>query len=124
MHELSLCQALIAEVEAVAQRHHASKVAGVHLLIGPLSGVEPALLQHAFPFAAEGTAAAGAKLVIDEACVRVSCQTCGALSDVQPSRLVCAACGDWGTRLVSGDELTLVSVELSSDVEALEAERV
>lgn len=126
MHELSVCRALIGEVEAVARRHDGRMVAGIRLVIGPLSGVEPALLQHAFPVAAAGTIAAGARLVIDAAPLRVACDACGALSDAQPSRLICAACGDWRTRLVSGDELMLSSVELvgSIDADAVEAARV
>ena len=63
MHELSVCQALIGEVEALARRHEARGVSRVRLVIGPLSGVEPALLQHAFPIAASGTMLAGALLV-------------------------------------------------------------
>ena len=112
MHELALCQALIAEVEAVARRHRAGGVAGVRLLVGPLSGVEPALLQSAFPLAVAGTAVEGAVLSIERSPVRVACERCGAGSEALPNRLVCAACGDWHTRILSGDELTLASVEL------------
>ena len=112
MHELALCQALIAEVEAVARRHRADGVASVRLLVGPLSGVEPALLQSAFPLAVAGTAVEGAVLSIARSVVHVTCERCGAQSEALPNRLVCAACGDWHTRVVSGDELTLASVEL------------
>jgi hydrogenase nickel incorporation protein HypA/HybF len=112
MHELALCQALIAEVEAVARRHRADRVAGVRLLVGPLSGVEPALLESAFPLAVAGTVVEGAALSIERSPVRVTCERCGAHSEVLPNRLVCAACGDWHTRILTGDELTLASVEL------------
>jgi hydrogenase nickel incorporation protein HypA/HybF len=30
------------------------------------------------------------------------------------NRLTCAACGDWHTRVISGDELLLESVELET----------
>lgn len=112
MHELALCQALIAEVEAVARRHRAGGVTGVRLLVGPLSGVEPALLQSAFPLAVAGTTVEGAVLSIERSPVRVACECCGAQSEALPNRLLCAACGDWHTRVVSGDELALASVEL------------
>jgi len=112
MHELSLCQALITQVETLAREHRARGVAGVRLLLGPLSGAEPALLHSAFPIAAAGTLLDGATLSIDTAPVRVSCESCGAQSEATPNRLLCGACGDWRTRIVSGDELTLASVEL------------
>jgi hydrogenase nickel incorporation protein HypA/HybF len=112
MHELTLCQALITEVEVVARRHRAQGVAGVRLLLGPLSGAEPALLQSAFPPAVAGTRLEGATLSIDVAPVRVACDSCGAESEATPGRLVCTACGDWHTRILSGDDLTLISVDL------------
>jgi hydrogenase nickel incorporation protein HypA/HybF len=113
MHELSLCQALLAQVEQVAQDHQAHRVDKVVLRIGPLSGVEPRLLQDAFPIARAGTVAADAELLIEELPLTVRCQSCGAETAAQPNRLICGACGDWHTQLISGDELLLASVELT-----------
>lgn len=112
MHELSVCQALIGQVEAIARERTAQRVALIRLGIGPLSGVEPRLLEQAYPIASAGTLADGAELVIDQLPLRVSCEHCGQTTAALPNRLVCAACGDWHTRLVSGDELQLTSVEL------------
>ncbi|RCX26554.1 hydrogenase maturation nickel metallochaperone HypA [Thioalbus denitrificans] len=112
MHELALCQALLRQVEAVAAEHNASSVSRILLRYGPLSGVEPHLLRQAYPLAAAGTPAEGAELVMEESPVRVRCRTCGVESEAVPNRLVCAACGDWHTDLVSGDELLLASLEL------------
>ena len=47
MHELSVCGALLDEVSRLAMQHGASAVSMVNLRLGPLSGVEPALLQAA-----------------------------------------------------------------------------
>jgi len=112
MHELSVCQALIGQVETIAREQAAQRVALIRLGIGPLSGVEPQLLEQAYPIASAGTLADGAELVIENLPLRVSCEHCGQTTDALPNRLVCAACGDWHTRLVSGDELQLTSVEL------------
>lgn len=112
MHELSVCRALIARLEETAKEHRASGIAVVRLRIGPLSGVEPALLEQAFPFAAAGTAADGAQLSIERPPLRVQCENCGAETDAAPNRLLCGQCGDWHTRLTSGDEMLLTGVEL------------
>ncbi len=112
MHELAVCQALMEQVDAVARDQCADRVASIHLGIGPLSGVEPHLLQHAFPLASAGSVAADADLVVNILPVVVSCQRCGSDSEALPSRLLCAHCGDWRTSLVSGDELLLQSVEV------------
>jgi hydrogenase nickel incorporation protein HypA/HybF len=117
MHELSVCQALLAQVERVAAAHRARGVKSIRVRIGPLAGVEPGLLQQAFPLARAGTIAAQAELNIDTATLRVRCQTCGAESAAQPNRLLCGACGDWHTQVVSGDELLLESVELIQEIE-------
>lgn len=112
MHELSVCQALMRQVEEVAAKHGAICVERIVLHIGPLAGVEPRLLQDAFPIACAGTVADTAVLVIEELPLRIRCDSCGAESDAQPNRLLCGACGDWHTRVISGDELLLASVEL------------
>lgn len=113
MHELSICQALLDQVDGIAREHGASRVERILLLVGPLSGVEPALLQHAYPLAAAGTIAEHARLVIEAAPVRVRCGECGAESDARPNRLLCGSCGGWRTRLISGDEMLLANLELT-----------
>lgn len=112
MHELSLCSGLVHQVQRVATEHGAQRVAAITLRIGPLSGVEPALLQQAFAQARVGTVAACARLAIEAAPVRVRCLECGHDSEAAPNRLLCDACGGWRTRLLSGAEILLVSVEL------------
>jgi len=112
VHELAVCQALIDQVEEIALRERADQVLSIHLGIGPLSGVEPQLLEQAFSIARAGGVAAGAELLIDNLPVQVSCDQCGQTTDALPARLLCGACGNWRTRLVSGDELQLLHVEL------------
>jgi len=115
MHELAICQALVEQVGHIVRRHEADTVTRIELRIGPLSGVEPRLVEQAFPIASAGTVAADAELVIDSLPVTVRCARCGSTSNVLPNRLVCAECGDWHTTLVSGDELELYRVELDRD---------
>lgn len=112
MHELSVCQALLSQVESIAAEHRAHGVTKIRLQIGPLAGVESQLLQDAFPIARAGTIADGAELAIEALPLRVRCDSCDAESDAAPNRLVCGACGDWHTRVISGDEMLLASVEL------------
>lgn len=112
MHELSVCQSMLAQVERIALRHQANRVTGVTLRIGPLSGIEPGLLQQAFTLARAGSVAEQATLVIESLPIRVKCRTCGQESEVTPNRLLCAHCGDYHTQLISGDEMLLASVEL------------
>jgi hydrogenase nickel incorporation protein HypA/HybF len=113
MHELSVCQSLLRQVAEIARREGAERVELIRLRIGPLSGVEPDLLEQAFGIARAGTVAADAELVIEQLPVRVRCTRCGAETDARPNRLLCGRCGDYRTRLLSGDELLLASLELT-----------
>lgn len=112
MHELYVCQALIEQVETIAREKKADWIETIYLGIGPLSGVEPRLLEQAFFIARAGTVADDAELVITSLPIRVSCHQCGHVTDVLPARLVCGDCGHWHTQLISGDELQLERVEL------------
>jgi len=112
MHELSVCQGMLQQVSRIAAQHDAGRVERIVVRIGPLSGVEPELLRNAFPLARAGTVAEEAELCIETLPVRVRCDRCGEETDARPNRLLCGACGDYHTRLVSGDELILASVQL------------
>ena len=112
MHELSVCQSLLAQVEIIALQHRAERVTGIILHIGPLSGIEANLLQQAFTLARAGSVADQATLVVESLPIRVRCQICERESEALPNRLVCGHCGDYHTQLISGDEMLLASVEL------------
>ena len=112
MHELSVCQALLTLVAEIAAGRGVSVVERITIEVGPLSGVEPALLASAFAIVRVGGCAAQAALSIEATAVTISCVSCGAQSQTAPNRLVCAVCGGFRTRIVAGDELRLRRVEL------------
>ena len=118
MHELSICQSLMNQVESIALEHKARSVTSVVIAMGPLSGVEAQLLKNAYPIASAGTVAEHAELIVKTLPIRVKCNQCGSESDATPNKLICKQCGDWRTTLVSGDELILMSVELEKSDEA------
>ena len=124
MHELSLCSALLEQVEQIAHERGAQSVAQIVLRVGPLSGAEPGLLKRAYPLAAAGTCAEHAELVVETTDVIVRCTACGAESHVPPNRLLCASCGDFRTRIVGGEDLILERVELASVDRSRTAARV
>jgi hydrogenase nickel incorporation protein HypA/HybF len=114
MHELSVCQALLDQVQALARANDALAVTAITVEVGPLSGLEPELLSRAYSLARVDTLAEEAELIVNAASIRVACDQCGAETAATRNNLVCGKCGNWRTRLVSGDELILVSVELET----------
>lgn len=114
MHELAVAQALVEQVDNVIRQHKAASASLIRVRIGPLAGVVPELLASAFPLAAAGHAMEHATLDLVAAPITVRCQTCGAETEAAMNRLICGACGDWHTQVISGDELLLESVELET----------
>jgi hydrogenase nickel incorporation protein HypA/HybF len=125
VHELAVAQALVEQVDAVIDQHQAHhdhdasssdawRATSIRVRIGPLAGVVPELLATAFPLAAAGSRMQHAALEFAHAPIRVRCQTCGAETEAAMNRLICGACGDWHTQVISGDELLLESVELET----------
>jgi hydrogenase nickel incorporation protein HypA/HybF len=118
MHELAVCQALVQQLEDVSAANGGGRVELARLRIGPLSGIEAALLSQAFPIAAAGTIAEGAELVITPAPIVVQCNDCGASGEALPNRMLCPGCGGYRVRTLSGTEMLLESVELAVPADA------
>jgi len=116
MHELAVVRALVDQVDRIAREANAVRVVSVLVRVGPLSGVEADLLERAYPVGTAGTVVQGAVLTLERLPVVVRCQVCGADSRVPHNRLLCSSCGDWRTRVISGDELELATVELERPV--------
>jgi hydrogenase nickel incorporation protein HypA/HybF len=114
MHEISVCRALLAQVEEAARAYPAYAIAQIVVEIGPLSGIEPALLVSAFAAASHGGRAAGAELSVEATAVKLRCAECGAESAGTVNRLLCAGCGGCRTTVIGGDELRLLRVEMAS----------
>jgi len=113
MHEMSICQGLMDQVERIAAEQNASRVDSIVLSIGPLSGVEPVLLNRAYEVARMQTVAENAALEIQTGPIVVECRSCGASGEAQVNRLLCPSCGNWQVNLVQGDELLLLRLEVS-----------
>jgi hydrogenase nickel incorporation protein HypA/HybF len=124
MHELSICQQMINQVNEIALQHQASAIQSITLQIGPLSGIESSLLIQAFPFAAAQTMAENAELIIEELPVIIQCNQCGSKTSTMPNKLVCSQCGDHHTQLLSGDEMLLANVEISRETSSAEVNHV
>lgn len=118
MHELSLCMNLVDQLTDLARDHCATSVARVELQVGTLSGIEPRLLEDAFPFASAGSIAETAVLAIETVQPRIRCRRCCRESDASPNRLVCDSCGSFDTELLAGQDLILSRVELVRETPA------
>jgi len=121
VHELSIAVAVVEQVEEAA-REQGRAVASLTLRIGELAGVVPEALDFSFGLAAEGTALAGARLLIETVEARGRCEGCGREAPTgMPPVLWCAGCGA-PLALLGGRELEIVRVTLADGPAAGEAD--
>ena len=110
MHEFSIASSLLQMAEEHARKHAASRVVGLQVRIGELSGVEAGLLENAWSLVRERSLCSGLDLEI----VRVTaCWTCTDCDAELPrgGLLVCQICGG-RARLAAGDELVLDRIDM------------
>ena len=104
MRELEVCQALIDQIQDLAETRQGGRVRSVLLSLGQTSRVEPHLLRHAYQLVSCGTLMEGADLVIERQPQRIRCPQCATEAEASPEQLACPACGHWPTELLSNTE--------------------
>ncbi|HET8707649.1 MAG TPA: hydrogenase maturation nickel metallochaperone HypA [Pseudomonadales bacterium] len=112
MHELSLCENILAILQTQAQQQGFAKVRRIWLEIGELACVEPAALRFSFTAVAEGSLAEGATLEIIPVAARARCTQCLQETSVQQRFTACPLCGELTLQLIGGDEMRVKEVEV------------
>jgi hydrogenase nickel incorporation protein HypA/HybF len=109
VHEVSLLQALFAEVDRSLAAHPGAVVHAIHVRIGELAGVEPGLFRGAYDVCRSAGPLAAAELVVTSEPARWSCPLCG-IDFVPGTPLTCARCGT-SARLAAGGDIFLDRIE-------------
>ncbi len=112
MHEYSIVQNLLDLCDQNAEQNNATVVHRVVLGIGELSSVEPQLLKTAFDTFKLDTIAKDAVLEIKRTELKSECMDCKAEFVPTLDNFLCPKCESANTKLVSGDELLLLSLEI------------
>ena len=112
MHELSLAQAMVEQVAAVAAREQATTVGRIVVRMGALSGVDREAFEFAFPIVAEDSVAADAELTVEEVPARVKCGDCGAETAPDVIFIRCESCGSVNVDVIAGREFTIKELEV------------
>ena len=113
MHELSIALDIVDVASEAATRLGDVQVTAVRLRVGVFSGVVKEALLFSFEAASAGTRLEGAELLIEEVPVTAWCPTCAADRELPDARLRrCPVCGSPAPRLVRGDELLVIGLEV------------
>jgi hydrogenase nickel incorporation protein HypA/HybF len=112
MHELSIMQSALSIALEQARQAGASRVHEIRLRIGALSGVVPDALEFAFEALTPGTAAADAKLAIEQVPARFWCAKCQHEFAAEDMLAECPECHTFSGEIRAGREMEVASLEV------------
>jgi hydrogenase nickel incorporation protein HypA/HybF len=112
VHELAIADSLV----RIACAHAGGRrIVRVEVQVGHLRQVVPDSLAFAFALVAQGTAADGAELALEEVPAAGRCRACGAEGQLPAFPLLCARCGSADVEVLRGEELLVDALELDED---------
>ncbi len=112
MHELALCQEILAIVEAEARRRRFTRVRAVRLEVGALSCASPDAIAFCFGAVTCATLADGATLEVVRTKGDGVCLECGERVAVVDRNDPCPVCGRHALGIKGGDELRVTELEV------------
>ena len=112
MHEMSIARNMIDIIEDEMRRHNAKALRAVHVNIGRFSSIVPEALSFCFEIMIKDTDMDGARLVIDIIPLTGRCVSCDKEFEIEDYSFLCPFCGGLRIDTVSGQELTVMKIEV------------
>lgn len=110
MHEYSLARSILETIAAERDRRQMGAIAEVEIELGEFSGIEPLQLQTAYADLSPEILGDRSELHIQTVPLRGQCQHCRHEFLIEDFQFQCPACSRGEVRLVSGEELRILSV--------------
>jgi hydrogenase nickel incorporation protein HypA/HybF len=111
VHEVGLCESVLAAVERRAGNRPVSRV---KLRVGVQHAVEPEAMRQAFELVSGGSVADGASLELVIVPAGCRCLTCAYEGDLGDVLALCPQCNSAGIEVSGGDELVLESLQYAA----------
>lgn len=111
MHEMSIAQSLLEMVSEESRHHGLDQVKVIKIQVGVLAAVVAEALEFCFQIVSRETIASGATLDIETVPAVARCPRCKIFFEVEDQIFLCPECDEPTMDLVSGRELTLLSIE-------------
>jgi hydrogenase nickel insertion protein HypA len=112
MHEYSVVQALLEQIEGVAEKNEATKVTKIIVKIGVMSGIEAHLLEIAFNTFKEKTICDSAEFVMNIQPITIRCNSCNEISELDEVHYCCPKCESIDVEVIDGEDMFLMSLEM------------
>ena len=113
MHELSLAESMRELIEEQALKEQFKSVSVVYLEVGQLSHVEAEAMRFCFESVMQGSPAEGAELRISSSKGIGQCRSCHLESEIEQLYDPCQHCGEFGLKLIQGDQVRIVSLKVT-----------
>jgi hydrogenase nickel incorporation protein HypA/HybF len=117
MHELSVTENILNIAISHANQANALKVTDVNLVIGQLSSIVDDSVQFYWDFVTENTICEASKLHFDRRPAVLQCLTCDKPFAIERELTPCPICGGYQTKIISGEEFFLDSIEIEKNPE-------
>jgi hydrogenase nickel incorporation protein HypA/HybF len=114
MHEFSLMQSVLSNVESAAREAGAQKISEIRLVIGEMREVVVDAMDFAFEAMSAKTLCEGAILKITTVRPRSRCTRCGEEFEHDRLRRSCPKCESLATELIAGKELYIDAIEVEA----------
>ena len=122
MHELGLVMHVIRSVEEVAAENHIAEIRAVTLEIGEVSGVVHRYLTDCWAWAVKKTEVLqDAELIIESMPAITHCDSCDNAYPTVSYGKICPYCGSGNTWLLTGTEMNIKEILVSSQEVSTEA---
>lgn len=112
MHEQSIVSYLLTEAVSNAKKENASKIVGIKLTVGELTGIEKDAVIFYFGFLAKNTMAEGASLEFEYTKAQLRCRDCDIIFPKERSDFICPKCNKKVIEIIGGRELFIESMEV------------
>jgi hydrogenase nickel incorporation protein HypA/HybF len=112
MHELGVTESIIGIVLDKANEAGATRITGISLVVGELSGFVPDCIQFYFDLLSRDSIAAGASLHFESTPAQLRCRSCSTLFQPKDGSSGCPECGSGGVEVAGGRELYVKSMEV------------
>jgi len=113
MHELSIAEAILGNVNQVVDQHKkVKKITRINIELGDFSGINAESLKFCFPLAAENSLAAEAQLNIKNIPLGLKCDKCSVQSFPKDFIIICPKCFSTEVSIISGQEFIIKSIDV------------
>ena len=106
MHETSIVNSIIRTLEHEFKAEKLNRMKSIHLKVGILSNIEPRLLYNAYEAShMMNPKYQNVKLEIEMTELKIQCEVCDHITDVQKYRFICDNCKKPSKNVIQGEEI-------------------